>query len=70
MDLSPPRGSFQFQLSTAHDHDQDRSDEMDFFAHKRDDHDRDQSKVTDNLASEADDHRDLSDFNVNVIYLI
>ncbi|KAL1818083.1 hypothetical protein ACET3Z_020657 [Daucus carota] len=65
MDLSPPRGSFQFQLSTAHDHDQDRPDEMDFFARKRDDHDRDQSKVTDNLASEADDHRDLSDFNVN-----
>ncbi|XP_074365575.1 putative WRKY transcription factor 31 [Apium graveolens] len=67
MDSSPSRGSFQFQLSTLHDHhEQCRPHEMDFFARKRDDHDHDydydQSKVTDK-ANDGDDRR--AEFNVN-----
>lgn len=65
MDSSPPRVNFQFQLSTLHDSEHNRPDEMDFFARKREDHDHDhdQSRVTDK-ASDAD-----MDFNVNVIKL-
>lgn len=77
MDSSPPAETFHFPVNlnrVTHDHEQNRPDEMDFFAHKReDDHDHDQSKVTDNI-SDADNHRAFSpppdlDSNVNVISL-
>lgn len=77
MDSSPPAETFHFPVNlnrVAHDQEQNRPDEMDFFAHKReDDHDHDQSKVTDNT-SDADNHRAFSpppdlDSNVNVISL-
>ncbi|KAL8088062.1 hypothetical protein AgCh_037995 [Apium graveolens] len=73
MDSSPPSETFHFPVNlnrVTDDHEQNRPDEMDFFAHKReDDHDHDQSKVTDNT-SDADNHRAFSpppdlDSNVN-----